>query len=212
MTSCSWAFRRSSVRRSSARRGRGVVGDLARGEDRAADRRRDVARVAHLGGEPREARRALRSRHALGDLDAPFDEGGQIGEGAGLEVGPPHPGAGQGLGRVGQVVVGLSADGAGRSATASVVRARASRTAAGSASGRRALRRAAPSAEPACCSSSARIRSNSNALKELAFTHQAPAFHPQVARRSRDTPEGSLPRTAEALPRVAGMGHGGTVH
>ena len=92
---------------------RGVVGHLARGQERPADRHRHVARVLDLGRQAGEPRGAFDPGHAPGDLDAAFDERGQVGERAGLEVGPADPGARQGLARVGEVVVGLAADARG---------------------------------------------------------------------------------------------------
>ena len=89
---------------------RGVVGHLARGQERPADRRGHVARVLHLGGEARQAGGAVHPGHPAGDLDAALDERGEIRERPGLEVGSPHPGPREGLGRVGEVVVGLAAD------------------------------------------------------------------------------------------------------
>ena len=57
-----------------------------------------------------EAGGAVHPGHPAGDLDPALDERGEVRERPGLEVGPAHPGAGEGLGRVGKVVVGLAAD------------------------------------------------------------------------------------------------------
>ena len=65
---------------------------------------------SHLGGEAREAGGAVHPGHPAGDLDPALDERGEIRERPGIEVSPPHPGPGQGLGRVGEVVIGLAAD------------------------------------------------------------------------------------------------------
>ena len=95
----------------SASRGEASSATSPDGQDGAADGGGHVARVAR----PREARlasarRALGARHAPGDLDAALDERGDVEEGARLEVQALDAGGGQGLGEVGQVVVGLAAE------------------------------------------------------------------------------------------------------
>ena len=48
------------------------------------------------------------------------------------------------------------------------------------------------------------MRSNSSALKELAFTRVGPAAYSSIPAALRAPPRGAYSRTAEALLRVAG--------
>ncbi len=58
-----------------------------------------------------EARDGLGRPHPPGDLDPAFDEGSDVEQGPRLEMRAGNPGGGQGLHQIGQVVVGLPAEG-----------------------------------------------------------------------------------------------------
>ena len=90
---------------------RRVVGHLARRQERAADGRGHVGRVVRFRGQAREAGCVFGAGDPARDLDAALDERREVGERPRLEVGAARPGHGQGPGGVGQVVVGLAAEG-----------------------------------------------------------------------------------------------------
>ena len=90
---------------------RRVVRHLARGQQRATHGGRDVGRVLGFRRQPGEAGCVLGPGDPARDLDAAFDEGREVGERPRLEVRAARPRHGQGRGGVGQVVVGLAAEG-----------------------------------------------------------------------------------------------------
>jgi len=172
MTLVSWAFRRSSVRRRSARRGEASSATSPEGR---SERRTFAAtsRVSRTSDASRERRGVPSTRATRWATSTPPSMNEARSQGRVARGGPPHRGrtATPRPDRAGRGRVGARPP--ARSATASDVRAKGLPDRRGIPSGCRPFRRATPSADPAYCWSSNRIRSNSNALKELAFTHQA---------------------------------------
>ena len=87
---------------------RGVVRHLSGGPDRLADRRGDLRGVPGRRGQAREQRCVVGPADGTDDLEAPFDERGQVQKPPRLEVGALDPGPGQGRGGIGEIVIGLS--------------------------------------------------------------------------------------------------------
>ncbi len=89
---------------------RGVVRHLPRADDGLADGPGHRAQVADAGGQVAEPWGPLRRPDPACDLEPAFDEGSDVHEGPRLEVRAGDPGRGQGLGQVGQIMVGLAAE------------------------------------------------------------------------------------------------------
>ncbi len=90
--------------------GRSIVRHLPRGKDRPPDGRPHRGQVLDLRGQAREAGHAPLHAHHARDLPSSLDEGGHIHQCGRGEVEARHPGRGQDLREVGEVVIGLPAD------------------------------------------------------------------------------------------------------
>ena len=89
---------------------RGVVAELARGQQGPPDGDRHGARVLDARSQARERGSPVDAGDPTRDLDAALDERGQVGERPRLEVAAPDPGAGERLLGVREVVVRLAAE------------------------------------------------------------------------------------------------------